>query len=81
MAVVAVLPSYAQQKTIKGQLVDAGTGQPIANAAVNAKASGRGTVTDAAGNFNLKADSNDSLIVSSLNYLPQTIFVGNQNFI
>lgn len=80
-AALAAFPAYAQERTVKGVLTDAGTGLPVANAGVTVKASGRGTVSDATGKFSIKADANDSLVISSLNYVTQTIYVGSQDVI
>lgn len=81
IAIMAAAPCYAQQKTVKGQLTDAATGQPVVNASITVKASSRGTVSDAKGNFILNANSDDSLIITSLNYLSQSIYVGNQELL
>jgi len=78
IAAMVSTPGYAQQKTVKGQITDGATGQPVANASITIKVSGRGTVSDAAGNFILNANADDSLIINSLNYLSQSIYVGSQ---
>lgn len=81
IALLTATHGYAQQKLVKGQITDAATGVPIANAAVNVKSSGRGTVSDASGNFGLNANNDDSLIISSLNYSSLSVYVGSQDFI
>lgn len=70
---------YAQQRTIHGQITDASTGLPVPSATIGVKGSGQGTVSDAKGQFSLKAAANDSLIFSSVGYLTKTLYVGNQS--
>lgn len=52
VAVMSVLSSYAMaQTTVKGQLVDAETGEPLVGAAVMVEGTTQGSVTDIDGYF------------------------------
>lgn len=81
ITLMATIPCLAQQRSINGKLTDASTGQPVPNASITIKGSTRGTVSDVQGRFSLQVNNADSLIITSLGYLPQTVYVGNQNAI
>ena len=69
--------AFAQQKTIKGQITDE-KGNPIPFASVMVKSSKQGSAADQLGNFNIKANPGDVLIVSSQGYSPKEVTVGSQ---
>ncbi|MFN8243008.1 MAG: TonB-dependent receptor [Ferruginibacter sp.] len=75
-----LLGSYilmAQQSyTVK--VVDARTGNPVANATVKIKATGKGGSTDASGAFTIKAGPSDVIVVSSIGYKDQEVHPGSQ---
>ena len=51
------------------------TGTPLAGASVQIKGTNRGVVTDAAGNFTIKAFTNETLVITSVGYAPHEIDV------
>lgn len=63
------IPSlYAQRQPIHGKVTDAANGNPIEGAAVRVKGSGKGTTTDAQGNFSIEAKTDDILQISIVGY-------------
>lgn len=70
--------SYAQtQVTVKGQVLDQ-DGVPMIGATVVIAGTKNGTVTDAAGNYTIKAKSTDELQVLSLGYKTASEKVGDR---
>ena len=69
---VGSVSAFAQQ--VKGTVKDA-AGSPIIGAAVIVEGTTVGTSTDVGGNFVIKADDGQNLVVSYIGYLPQTIAV------
>jgi len=57
----------AQTRLVKGVVLDK-SGEPLIGAGVMIDGTGTGTVTDAAGNFQLQADPADKLVVSFLGF-------------
>ena len=68
---------YSQEKTVTTVIVDE-SGVPIAGANIIVKGTTKGGVSDFDGKLNLKASSDDTLVISSLGYETQEILVGNQ---
>jgi TonB-dependent starch-binding outer membrane protein SusC len=67
--------------TITG-MVTTETGEPLEGASVEIKGTKRGTYTDAAGRFELKAvDSNSVLVIRFTGYTPQEIRLAGQTYI
>ena len=61
-------------QVIKGKVVDAATGNPIAKASVYLKGLSKGTTSNTQGEFALYTDETSTpLLVSSLGYQPDTI--------
>lgn len=75
-----ILSSYlifAQQSyTIK--VVDSNTGNPVSDASVKIKSSGKGTISNANGTAVLQASANNVVEISSIGYDAQEIKLGNQ---
>lgn len=65
--VMMVIPSYAQQRLVKGVVVD-GDGQPLVGAGVQITGTNKGVVTDLDGNFQISAAPGDKLTVSFLGF-------------
>jgi hypothetical protein len=68
LAVFAAAPVQAQQRAtvaVTGQVVDAGTGQPLAGVLVEAAPGARNTLTDAEGRFSLWLRAGDYLLHAS----------------
>lgn len=72
-----LVPLFAQaQSTVSGRVLkDDGT--PVEGASVTLKGKGKGTKTDANGNFSISAAKGDVLVISSVNFLTQQVTVGN----
>jgi TonB-dependent starch-binding outer membrane protein SusC len=67
------------QSTIKGRIVDA-AGEPVIGATVSVKGSASGAVTDANGNYTVKAPEGAKILVLSYTgYATQEIAVGGQS--
>ena len=56
------------QTTVKGQVVDAETGEPLIGAAVTVLGTTQGSVTDIDGNFTQKVGVNGTLVIKYLGY-------------
>lgn len=67
------------QTTIRGELIDAGSGDPLIGASIVEKETTNGTVTDYDGKFSLKVkgDLPATLVFSYLGYVTQEIEVSN----
>lgn len=77
---LAMLPSFAQEKSISGKVTsDAGESLPGVNIVI--KGSSRGTSTDAQGNYKLSVSTNAILVYSSIGFTSQEVRVGNQSVI
>ena len=69
VAVMSVLSSYAMaQTTVKGQLVDAETGEPLVGAAVMVEGTTQGSVTDIDGYFKQGVAPNATLVFKYVGY-------------
>lgn len=64
-AALAALPAAAQRATVRGHVVDARSGQPIAGAAVQARQDDAETVTDVNGQFVLRRLRPGSQVLTS----------------
>ena len=62
-----------QQKTVKGKVVFAETGEPAAGASVVIRNTNTGTVVDKDGTFALNVDGNPDIVISFVGY--ETIFI------
>ncbi|BAV08738.1 outer membrane protein, nutrient binding [Filimonas lacunae] len=69
--------SVAQTKSISGKVVD-GNNVPIEGASIQVKGSTRGTIADGQGLFTISAASADILVITSTNFAPKEVKVGNQ---
>jgi iron complex outermembrane receptor protein len=71
--------SFAQQKTITGQVKDV-NGNPLRGATVSVKGSRTGTQTDANGTFSLSVDNTAStLVISSVGFTTQEISISSNS--
>jgi len=71
--------SYAQNRTIRGTVVDTG-GEPVIGAAVTVVGNTRiGAATDLNGAFSLNVPAGATISVESIGYKTQTFAVGNQS--
>ena len=65
---VGSLMAYAQTVTVRGQLVDAETGEPLIGASVLIEGTKQGSVTDVDGNFTQNAPHGATLVFSYVGY-------------
>ena len=68
--------SFAQERSISGTILSEDN-TPMAAATVLVKGTKTGTKTDANGNFTIKANAGDVLIISAVGYAEQQVKVGN----
>lgn len=71
---------FAQQKPIKGTVVDA-TGEPLIGVNVSVKGTTIGIITDIDGKYTLEVPTNATLVFSYIGYRTQVLPVGNQTTI
>lgn len=72
------LPALAQNKTIKGTVVDE-KGEPIIGASVRLNdQSGVGVITDLDGNYTISAPEGSKVVISFIGYIPQTVVPGGR---
>jgi TonB-dependent starch-binding outer membrane protein SusC len=76
---IVIVPKEAsQQMVIKGKVTDA-NGAAIPGASILEKGTNNGAVSDIDGNFSIKVQSNESiLVISFLGYVSEEVAVGNQ---
>ena len=73
------LGTFAQSSiTIKGQVVDETTSEPLIGVSILEKGTNNGIITDIDGNFTLNVQPGATIVVSFIGYQPQEIVVGNQ---
>ncbi|MBT33694.1 MAG: SusC/RagA family protein [Thalassobius sp.] len=69
----------AQQRVVKGTIIDQETSEPLPGANVLIKGTTQGTITDINGEFSLAVNSSDDVLVFSyVGFLPTEIAVGEQ---
>ncbi|WP_456086592.1 SusC/RagA family TonB-linked outer membrane protein [Parabacteroides sp.] len=71
---------FAQQKPIKGTVVDA-TGEPLIGVNVSVKGTTIGTITDVDGKYSLEVPSSGTLVFSFIGYKTAEIPIGSQSVI
>lgn len=72
----------AKAQVVKGKVVDATTGNPIANASIYLNGLSKGTISNAQGEFTLKiSETKTPLIVSYVGYQPDTILNYNNKLL
>lgn len=64
-----------KNQTVLGNVIDE-TGQPVIGANVSIQGTTTGTTTDIDGNFSLKANPNDVLVITYIGYSTKTVKVG-----
>src|SRR5882672_6574496 len=70
--------SWAQDRSIKGNVSDANN-KPLTGATVSVKGKQVSTTTDLAGDFTIRASSNDVLVFTSVGYGGKEFKVGQAN--
>ncbi len=69
--------AFAQQGTIRGRVTDESR-EPIIGVLISISNTSRGTATDRDGKFEILAGRRDTLVFSSLGFVPQRIAVGSR---
>ena len=80
LCVMFTATAIAQQKTIKGTVVDA-TGEPLIGVNVSVKGTTIGIITDIDGNYTLEVPSKSTIVFSYIGYQSQEVPVGSQSTI
>ena len=71
---------FAQQKPIKGTVVDA-TGEPLIGVNVSVKGTTIGTITDVDGKYSLEVPAKGTLVFSFIGYKTAEIPIGSQSVV
>lgn len=71
----------AQQVSVTGKVVEAGTGEPLPGVSIIVDKSTRGVSTDIDGTFEIRALPTDKLIFSFIGMESQTVVVGDKTFL
>lgn len=74
---VSAISLSAQERTVKGQVRDSQTLTPLESVTVFSTG-GASTQTTASGEYTLQVEPKDSLTFTSIGYLSQTLFVGDE---
>lgn len=80
LCIMFTVTASAQQKTIKGTVVDA-TGEPLIGVNVSVKGTTIGIITDINGNYTLEVPSKSTIVFSYIGYQTQEIALGSQSTI
>ena len=75
---VSPLLGLAQNVTISGTVISDDNGMGIPGVSIGIKESGKSTVTDISGRYELSLDSKETIICSYLGFIPQEILVKNK---
>ena len=75
--ILLVLSSLAQE--ITGHVENEKTKEPIPFVSIQIKGTYQGTITNSDGNFKLSVSTKDTLIISSVGYIPKKVFVADFN--
>lgn len=69
--------SFAQTGNISGVVYDADN-KPLENATVSVKQTKASTITDKEGKYSIKASKDQSLVITHVNFKPQTVVVSSE---
>ena len=72
LLLAGTLTGFAQQ-SVKGKVLDEKTGDPLIGVSVTVQGTSQGTITDFDGNFQLILRKEETLQLTYIGYLPQTI--------
>lgn len=72
--------AYAQEKSIKGTIVDQG-GEPLMGVNVSVKGTTHGTISNLDGKYTLDVPANSTLVFSFIGFKTEEIKVGNQTVV
>lgn len=80
-SLVIVLALQAQQRMVKGKVLDRASNTALPNVSILEKTSGKGVISDTDGNFSINVSEKAVLVFSFIGYETQEIAVGNQSII
>ena len=76
---ISGMTAYAQTRTIKGKVTDSKDGAAVPYATVRIQGSNKGTATDQNGTFSVEISGNQTLVISSVGFTPQSVKPDNSN--
>jgi TonB-linked SusC/RagA family outer membrane protein len=79
LLLLSALFTTAQEKTVTGVVTNAEDKTPLSGASVQIKGTQIGTTTDSKGAFSIKAENNQTLVVSAIGFNPMEKKPGNQS--
>ncbi|WP_297089311.1 SusC/RagA family TonB-linked outer membrane protein, partial [uncultured Draconibacterium sp.] len=79
VALLSFSISYAQVKTVTGNVSDAGNGEPLPGVTIVVKGTTQGTITDFDGNYSINVEEGVILLFSYIGYNPQEVTVSASN--
>ena len=80
LIMMVALPSFAQQRTVTGSVVDA-LGEGIPGVTVLVRGSSQGTVSDIDGKYSIDGESNDILVFSFVGFQSENETIGARSII
>lgn len=80
-SLMVVLALQAQQRIVKGKIIDKASNTALPNVSILEKTSGKGVISDTEGNFSINVPDKAILVFSFIGYETQEIVVGNQSSI
>lgn len=80
-SLMIVLSLQAQQRIVKGKIIDKASNTALPNVSILEKTSGKGVISDTEGNFSINVPDKAILVFSFIGYETQEIVVGNQSSI
>ncbi len=80
-SLMIVLALQAQQRIVKGKIIDKASNTALPNVSILEKTSGKGVISDTEGNFSINVPDKAILVFSFIGYETQEIVVGNQSSI
>lgn len=78
-SLMVVLALQAQQRIVKGKIIDKASNTALPNVSILEKISGKGVISDTEGNFSINVPDKAILVFSFIGYETQEIVVGNQS--
>lgn len=78
---VISISSFAQERQVKGKVVELGTGEPLPGATVLIENSTKGVTTDMDGTFEISVSTSAKLVISFIGMQSETVEVGDKTYI
>ena len=75
------MSSFAQERQVKGKVVELETGEPLPGATVLIENSTRGVTTDVDGTFEIRVSPTSKLVISFIGMQSESVMVGDKTFI